>query len=78
MFSPFPLWLSMTVIIRALLSNLETFSRLVGQDKVQPDRIKKFEEECEELRNTIKELKDRLADLEEKHKPGNSHYLSDK
>jgi len=68
----------MTVIIHALLSNLEAFSRLVGQDKVQPDRIKKFEEESHKLRNTIKELKDRLANLEEKYKPGNSHYLPDK
>ena len=60
-------------IIRAILANLDAFSRAEGQDKVQPGRIKKLEEESEELRHTIKELKDRLADLEEKHKPGNSH-----
>ena len=57
-------------ILRALLSNLEAFSRAIDLDKTQSDRINKLEKECNDL-------KKRIETLEVKHEPSGSHLSSE-
>lgn len=64
------------VMIRAILSNLEAFSRAVNRDSRQSDRIKALEKKCEDFEELLKNQSGRIAFLEEKIKAG-SHLSLD-